>query len=146
MVTAYNTRGVSQGNIVPDFRSKVILNVSGNALIPLVVTHVAASGKGPFGVDLDSDDCLVAKAISLNLGNVIKDSQGTMSSSRTRGGLNIIDNVRPSKFKDMITIISVDASVDGCVGPSKVRLDQRSRSSLPSWHKNQRLEFFGWHS
>ena len=81
------------------------------------MAHTAVSGKDPSGVDLDSEGRLVDKGINLNFGDVIKDSRRTMIPPRTRGGLNISDNSRPSKFKDTVVSNIVDV-IDGRVGPT----------------------------
>ena len=141
-VTVFNARVVSQSNVVLDFMSKVVVKVSCNALFPIVVAHVVASGKDPCGVHLDSTDGRVTKIISMKLSNIIKDLRGTISPYRIRDSFDITNNCRPSKFKDTVVINIVDVSIDRRAGTPKIRFDQSYCSGLPSWHKDMSVEFF----
>ena len=69
-----------------------------------------------------------------------------MSPSRTRGGLDISINFRPSKFQNTIAIDIVDGNIDDRVGPPKVGFDQSCRSSLPTRRNDLSVEFLVCHA
>ena len=77
-VTANPARGVSKGDLFLDLRSEVVTHVGNDTVVPWTRAHPAGAIKNPLGATLGRDDGGIAKTISLNLSNVIKDLQRAM--------------------------------------------------------------------